>query len=846
MALFREPRRCSICRLPGHTKRTCLARSQSPSTTTSRTSQSTVLVCRTTPHETSGHTLDLKPKQAAPLTDIPMYTVPKVVRAERKVVPFAQMIREKKLKELQESMRHTAQSEPAHKAPPAQSPSFDVDINQVIEPPKELEQDTQEKSESEPLVHTKVLESHKEHQSTKSSSPFIHFPRLTQLLPKMAAIALAVMLPVVGLLYARSVQAFGQEATSYATDGFSHLQRSTLAAIGADISGAESHLQEALAAFSQADTLVSQHHTVVQTIAKHVPILGQEITSRRAILTAGQDISVGNAYLLKGVSALTNDELFMTDKLMRLHTHIQAALPQFQRANESLSLVDSHAIPVAYQSVFDDFRVLYGAFVNDLEDTKDLLQAISAAFGGDEFKRYIVVFQNNHELRATGGFMGSFAVVDVQKGKIQHIEVPGGGFYDLQGQLAAYVAPPEPLQLVNKRWETQDANWWPDFAASSQKLQWFYQRARGTTIDGVIAVNGSMLEEVLPILGPVQVNLASSTSSTLEAQTALVQLHESISAQADSGSTAPKAIIGEALQEVLTQFNGANAEQKLRLLAAVHEGLMTKDIQIYTSDVDVQKTLRSFGWTGEIRPTAPEQDYLFVAQSNIGGAKSDALIDQSITHQAHIQPDGSVINTVIISRTHNGALQGQSHFDATNLSYTRVYVPQGATLIDAAGFTFPKEEWFHAPETWYEADEHVQQLEQLQSIDETSGTHTFTSFGKTMFANWMQVAPGETTQAYIVYKTPFTLKQEMVMHTPTFVQSLLTPFEQRPSLGYSLLVQKQSGINANFSSQVIFPEPFEPIWTAKKDMTLAKNGVQYTSVLDRDTIVAVVGATPIN
>ena len=98
-----------------------------------------------------------------------------------------------------------------------------------------------------------------------------------------------------------------------------------------------------------------------------------------------------------------------------------------------------------------------------MNEIVSLSSALDSVFGDKQLKRYLIVFQNNNEIRPTGGFMGSFALVDIQKGKILNIDIPGGGTYDLKGQMKKEVEPPLPLQLSNNRWEFQDANWFPDF-----------------------------------------------------------------------------------------------------------------------------------------------------------------------------------------------------------------------------------------------------------------------------------------------------------------------------------------------------------------------------------------------
>ena len=62
-------------------------------------------------------------------------------------------------------------------------------------------------------------------------------------------------------------------------------------------------------------------------------------------------------------------------------------------------------------------------------------------------KRYLLIFQNNTEMRASGGFMGSFAVMDFSNGQVSNLNVPGGGTYDTEAGLKSKIVAPKPLQL---------------------------------------------------------------------------------------------------------------------------------------------------------------------------------------------------------------------------------------------------------------------------------------------------------------------------------------------------------------------------------------------------------------
>jgi len=469
-----------------------------------------------------------------------------------------------------------------------------------------------------------------------------------------------------------------------------------------------------------------------------------------------------------------------------------------------------------------------------MNDLQELSRSLNYVFGGDQPRRYLLVFQNNAEIRPTGGFLGSFGILDVQKGKIVSLDIPGGGTYDLQGQLDVFVAPPLPLQLVNKRWEFQDSNWFPDFSAASQKMEWFYQHGRGATVDGVIALNATVLERLLRVLGPMQ---SDKFGLEVAGGDALNKIQKQVEVDYDKEENKPKEVISDLAGSLLARSGELNLASAVKILAELQEAFNQKEIQVYFKDASAQARFQEFGWTGELAKTGNDQDYLMVVNANLGGNKSDARIEESIDHQAVVQDDGSVINAVVIKRNNLGR-DSEMFYGGNNVDYVRVYVPEGAELLDAGGFNYPPEEVFNVPEEWYKTDADLLKNEKEISIDPKTGTRITNEFGKTTFGNWCITAPGQISSVYFTYRLPFKVIQDNLTSQK---QSFWTVgMNQRQASRYSLLWQKQSGTESHVTSRVIYPTGWTPVYGAGDDMSLAINGAEFSGDLKMDKVIGVV------
>lgn len=840
-------RRCSICKKIGHTKRGCnelqrsemnapveVSHSSSPSIAVpmKKDKEKSIFVHVTKDAHHSPHILRLKEqKKAENWSRIPVFQERKETPHHRVHVDLAALVRSANEKD-KEHVNKKSAHESFASLPRMQKPIFRKKEKVVFsEYMSREESEIKQKQSSSVWVQWSLFQ---ENISNKARVIFKSY----RFWVGFTTIALLLALPYPAIGYYKKLKNTSATVVEQSTTGFLALQSSAVAAFHSNLPEAQQNLNTALKSFSDAEALISGEHEVVQYIASLLPVLGTEIDSRRHILSAGHHVALGNTYVLKGISEIEQDKTpHLTDRFYNLREHFRFALPQYKEALNDLAAVDLNVVPSEYQNSFQDFKVLFAAFVDDTENMIEFVNSMEKVFGSEDFRRYLIVFQNNRELRPTGGFMGSFAILDVQKGKILSLTVPPGGTYDLQGQLSVRVKPPAPLLLTNNRWEFQDANWWPDFPASAQKMAWFYQHGRGTTVDGVIAVNATVFENLLSTLGPIT---NEKHEVTLDAATALDSIQYKVEVDYDKDSNTPKAIIGDLATQLIADLPKRDTADALKLLVTLHDSLQNKEIQAYFTDPETQKTMQEFGWSGEMVQTEPHQDYLMAVNTNIHGQKSDAKMKQEIEHQAEVQDDGSVINTVVIRRTHTGTV-GEMFSGIPNISYLRLYVPKGAEVVEAGGFSTIGDASFRAADQWATEDTDLESREVGRKFDAKTGVEVYSSFGKTVLGNWIVTNPGETSEVFITYRIPsLVVMNDRPETTPNKWESAFFGAKSSQASRYSLVVQKQSGIDSDFTSTVIYPEGWHPAWKSREEVELALNGGIFKTRLDKDQIYGIV------
>lgn len=554
----------------------------------------------------------------------------------------------------------------------------------------------------------------------------------------------------------------------------------------------------------------------------------------------GQHLSAAGSILLENETEKSWGSLI--DSFVE---HGSLALISAQELKANLQAIEPQDLPQEYRERFLSFRQQADLAVNALDSLLDSAQAIKNFIGVSQDKRYLLVFQNNSEMRGAGGFLGSYALVDIRDGAIRKLEVPAGGTYDTEAGMKSFIQSPKPLWLVSPRWYLWDANWWPDWPTSARALMWFYDKSDGPTVDGVISFTPDVLEDLLRITGPIDLqaeygltidadNFWELIQGTVEKDN-LIKTHPAeVADLPDSPANQPKKIIGDLMAEIMLRLPSVlRPENVPALLSALESNLSAKNIMLYFSDADLQARAARYGLDGSM--STVKHDYLMVVHTNIAGQKSDRRMQERIEHRAQIMSDGSIIDELTIYRAHTG-VKNEILSGVRNVDWLRVYVPQGSQLLSASGFKAPEAFYFEQPEPTWQIFPLLAETENLAVNDLNSGTKIYQENGKTVFANWVMTDPGETAVIKFRYRLPFKLKNN-VASAQDWWSRIDSLFNQTADFRaqFSLLVQKQPGSSpAIVDLNLDLPPNWRQVWNYPEQSLWQGQGT-----LDRDMLRAV-------
>ncbi len=533
--------------------------------------------------------------------------------------------------------------------------------------------------------------------------------------------------------------------------------------------------KEGLAVTRQKLTALSEEYQKMAAL-KPVPFLGSYIADgQHGINAAFAGLNAGdkaiealepNADLLglkgknKFVSGTADERLQMAVKTMSALTpKINEMAIHIDTLRKEVDAIDPNRYPAKIRDIVVREKIIQVKDVienaaNLFVNAQPLLINLPKLLGDKEEMRYLVLFQNDKELRSTGGFITAYAQFRLVKGKA--ILEKADDIYALDAAKKKNFPAPREITTFHKgvyNLNIRDSNLSPDFKLSMQKFEELYETTSSReTIDGIWAVDTHVLVEALKILGPTTVygrEFSAETDKRCDCPKAVYELEDYSTRPVGYVREARKDIIGVLLQSVLQKALGVSPSQYWgKLFQMLISEINQKHVLAYMHDPASQKAIESFNLGGRIM-TASETatllkykegngwDYLHVNNSNMAGAKANMFVSQKMTKDVTVSGDGTITTKLTLEYKNPykgsdcGLETGGLCLNAPLRNWVRVYVPAGSKLTDSQGSQSPKDN-------------------KPVSLD------TYDSLGKTVFEGFLIVNPMGTAKLDLTYTSPVT------------------------------------------------------------------------------------------
>ncbi len=493
------------------------------------------------------------------------------------------------------------------------------------------------------------------------------------------------------------------------------------------------------------------------------------VEAGRNISKAGENLAsaLGTLYNSNPLSFLNGQTGSGSKSFSELLGNFKAVLVSADRnvkkAGNLLADIDNSVIPVDKQPLLLDFKERIPQFQEYIGDAINYSDFLLKFVGGNSKKTYLVLLQNNSELRPTGGFPGTYALITFKDGYLTKIFVDD--IYQIDANLRENIVPPLQMQHITPTWGMRDANWFTDFPASARKVEEFYQKDGGDKVDpvkssetgaagrqfdgvdGVLAITPDVIADMLKIIGPIDM---PEYDMVLGADNFLAEIQNEVEYEADRAK--PKKILTDLQPKFFEKLGEQDKNNWIEIFKIITKAAEEKHMLAYFNDSDLEKTAVENGLGGEIKQTP--RDYLQVVFANVKGSKTDFVTDSSFNLETSLMNDGGAEHTLTISRIHNGGDSQYGFYNRDNSAYVKVFVPEGSVLESIVGQSITD----FMPLIDYDGFKRDPDLERIEGgvSHPVGGVDASEESGKTVFGFWLIVKPKQTKSVVLKYHTPAT------------------------------------------------------------------------------------------
>lgn len=342
-------------------------------------------------------------------------------------------------------------------------------------------------------------------------------------------------------------------------------------------------------------------------------------------------------------------------------------------------------------------------------DYKPVIASLGKMAGADEPQKYLVLFQNDNELRPTGGFLTAYAIITIDKGVVNSEK--SDDIYELDQKFTKKIAIPDVLGkylTTEKYFHLRDMNISPDFKTSMEEFYTNYSTVRGEPddLDGIIAVDTYVLSELLKVIGPVEAPgygvFSAENDVRCDCPQVVYALSEIITKPTPYMREDRKGVLGPLMKSILAKTFDLDKARFPELFAVAINSIEGRHLQMYFMDETSQKASEQINAAGRIYELknnfkgwqmGNNMDFLAIVDANLGGAKSNLFTNYEVKQSISAPVDGRLEKTVEITykntrKADNCNLEaGKLCLNSTLNDWLRIYLPAGSELIEIQGIS---------------------------------------------------------------------------------------------------------------------------------------------------------------
>lgn len=506
----------------------------------------------------------------------------------------------------------------------------------------------------------------------------------------VVGIVLAVLLVVGGtcgvLLYnsVTSIRAQAQEIM----DQVDPLKEALKSGDAAAIDSSVGTVQERMAAIN------AEVHGPLWTLASWLPVVGEDVRSVQSLGDAGQAlvdealVPIANDVAGTGLSGLFKDGVVNVGLIQTVSETLDSSLPTIESSLDTIASLPEANIPQLAEilgRVQGPVKEAQGL----IDQVRPVLDVLPQMLGADgQTRTYLVLAQNNSEVRSTGGMPGSWGTVTITDGAISM-----GEFTSVVNQ-EGFDVPVLEEELNHIGWtlgtNAAQVTYTPNFVRTGEMASEYWRQAGLGEVDGVIAIDPVFLQWLLGLTGGFTAPDGSTIDGSNAAQALLSDTYWKFGNDATAQDEYFGSVAALAFQNIMSGIGNVDMTDLMDVIA---RGGETGRLLVWMVNEDEESVMRDFGLSGEMGsdPAAPE---LGVYLNDATWSKIDWYAScYTQIGEGVVNDDGttsySVTTTLVNTMTSEQAVTAPKYVSGYNpskreasdmLTYVYFFAPMGGSI----------------------------------------------------------------------------------------------------------------------------------------------------------------------
>jgi nucleoside-diphosphate-sugar epimerase len=349
-------------------------------------------------------------------------------------------------------------------------------------------------------------------------------------------------------------------------------------------------------------------------------------------------------------------------------------------ANEIISTVVVENFPKFSQDYILDLKSGINDASTSVNSVSTVISFLPDILGNNERQRYLILLQNEGEIRSTGGWISSYAVVGIEGGQIRELFVDD--IYNAEGTLNIQNKSFNPPTSLVKALETTEysfslVNWDPDLYSVMLEAESFIDAlGKGNDLDGIVTIDISFIQKLLTQWGGLEVPGESELITSDNIYNKIFEMHEDFT----PGSNRKSTFLANLANETVTRLLSSDFSDYQDISSVFVESLDEKHLQAVFKNSEATRFFENNNWDGQL-------DNKYVSAPipidwNWGANKANLYIRRD--HSLDIE-----ITEKDITYTYEINVVNESTEDVypqgDYINYIRVYIPAGADILNIQG-----------------------------------------------------------------------------------------------------------------------------------------------------------------